>query len=239
MAATYGDRYAEIYDELFGHMDAAPAVDAIRKLANGGQVLELGIGTGRVALPLAAAGVRVHGVDASERMVERLRAKPGGESLSVTIGDFAELDIGETFSVVFIAFNTLFALLTQEKQARCFERVAVHLSQSGIFITETFVPDPTRFDRGQTLRTVEIEDDRVVLEASLHDAANQRVRSALIVQTPGSQSLYPLEIRYAWPSELDLMGASAGFRLRERWADWRGAPFTSRSAQCISIFERV
>jgi SAM-dependent methyltransferase len=181
-AATYGDRYADIYDELFGHMDPTPVVDAIRRFANGGPVLELGVGTGRIALPLAAAGVRMHGVDASQRMVEKLRAKAGGDSIAVTIGDFAELDLGEKFAVVFVAFNTLFALLTQEKQAKCFARVASHLSVGGVFVTETYVPDPTRFDRGQRVRTVDIDDDRVVLEASLHDAANQRVRSTLIVK---------------------------------------------------------
>ncbi len=235
--SDFGDRFAEIYDEFFGHLDPTPAVAALERLAGSGSVLELGVGTGRIAPPLAARGVHVHGIDASTRMLDKLRQKTGGPALPVTVGDFADFNLNERFGVVFVAFNTLFALATQEAQVRCFERAAAHLGPGGVFVVEAFVPDPSRFDRGQSVRTIEAPPGRIVLEASLHDAVEQRVRSSFVFMEPGGLVIHSLEVRYAWPSELDLMARLTRLRLRERWADWTGAPFTGRSTQHVSLYE--
>jgi SAM-dependent methyltransferase len=151
--STYGDRWADIYDDWtqqrLGAAVTQAAIDGLAELADGGRVLELAIGTGRIALGLVERGLEVHGLDASEEMVARLRAKPGGEDLPVTIGDFADVGVDGRFDVVFVAFNTFFALTTQDDQIRCFENVARHLTDDGVFAIEAFVPDPARFDRGR------------------------------------------------------------------------------------------
>ena len=160
---TYGDRIADVYDEWYAELDPASAVELLAELAGDGRVLELAIGSGRIALPLAARGVEVHGIDASERMVERLRAKPGGEAIPVTMGDFADVPVEGTFRVVFVAFNTFFALPDQEAQIRCFERVAAHLDGEGVFVLEAFVPDLARYDRGQRVSSIRTKLDHIVL----------------------------------------------------------------------------
>jgi Methyltransferase domain len=199
-------------------------------------VLELAIGTGRIALPLAAKGIEVHGIDASQAMVAKLRAKPGGNDIPVTIGDFADVGVEGRYGLIAIVFNTLWALLTQEDQARCVRNVAAHLTEDGAFVTEMYVPDPARFDRGQRIHVRNIESRRVVLEASLHDAENQRVSGQLIALEDGGSgiSMYPVELRYIWPSELDLMAERAGLRLRERWGGWKREPFeaTDGASRC-------
>ncbi len=174
---TYGDRIADVYDEWYAELDPASAVELLAELAGDGRVLELAIGSGRIALPLAARGVEVHGIDASERMVERLRAKPGGEAIPVTMGDFADVPVEGTFRVVFVAFNTLFALPDQEAQVRCFERVSEHLDENGVFVLEAFVPDLARYDRGQRVSTTRTKLDHIVLDVSQLDAASQTVFS--------------------------------------------------------------
>jgi SAM-dependent methyltransferase len=173
---TYGDRIADVYDEWFAvPSDTEDTVGFLSDLAGSGPVLELGIGTGRVALPLAQRGHEVRGVDASEAMVEKLRAKTGGEHIPVTIGDFAELDIEEEFSLVYVVFNTFFALLSQEEQVRCFENVARRLrDEGGAFVIEVFVPDMTRWDRNQWIEARHVGNDNVVLDAARHDPAEQR-----------------------------------------------------------------
>ena len=238
-ASTYGDRIAEDYDRLHAHMDPTPAVDALAELAAGGRVLELGIGTGRIALPLAARGVAVSGVDASEAMTERLRAKPGGAAIEVHKGDFADVAAPGPFSVVFVAFNTFFVLESQDAQVRCFENVAARLAPGGVFVIEAFVPDPARFDRGQTLRTLRVRSDAVTLEATQHDRNGQRLDSQLVVLSTGATRLYPLQLRYVWPSELDLMARIAGLRLRERWSGWDKERFTAISPQHVSVYEKT
>ena len=237
-AATYGDRIAEVYDEWFAlPSDTEDTVGFLSELAGAGPVLELGIGTGRVALPLAQRGHEVHGVDASEAMVEKLRAKAGGESIPVSLGDFAELDVEGEFSLVYVVFNTFFALLSQEDQVRCFSNVSRRLREGGVFVIEAFVPDMTRWDRGQRIETRRVGDDGVVLDAAMHDPVGQRVASSHLVFSLQGVEMYPARLRYAWPSELDLMARLAGLRLRERWGGWRREPFEASSIKHVSVYE--
>lgn len=233
---TYGEHVAGVYDEW--HSDFNPhAIDALAELARGGRALELGIGTGRVALPLSAKGVEVHGVDAARSMISRLRAKPGGAQIPVTMGSFADVPVEGEFALVYIVFNTFFALSSQDEQVRCFRNVAAHLSREGCFVIEAFVPDLSRFTGGQVNWATKVTVDEVQLDVGKHDPATQKVTSQKVVITDGSVRLYPVQIRYAWPSELDLMAQLAGLRLRERWSSWQRAPFTSESMNHISIYQ--
>ena len=236
---TYGDRIASMYDAWVGP-SVGPATDAavafLAELARGGTALELGIGTGRVALPLAERGVVVHGIDASEAMLERLRGKPGAEKIGITIGDFAELPVEGTFDLVYVVFNTFFGLLEQEAQVACFRRVAEHLASAGYFVIEAFVPDPTLFDRGQRVSTTRVEPDRVVLDATRHDAKEQRLSTQHVMIGKEGIVLLPVELRYAWPSELDLMARLAGLRLDARFAGWHGERFTATSPSHVSVY---
>jgi SAM-dependent methyltransferase len=234
--STYGDRVAGVYDDW--HPSAPPEmVAALKELAGDGPVLELGIGTGRVALPLSEGGLEVHGIDASDAMIARLRAKPGGDSIPVTVGNFAEAGVNESYRLVFVAFNTFFALGSQEEQVRCFVNVAGRLRPGGLFVIEAFVPDLTRFTRGQIVQASHVGMNEVKLEVSEHDALNQRTTSQHVVITEQGVRMYPVQVRYAWPSELDLMARLAGMRLRERWSDWRREPFTAASTNHVSIYQ--
>jgi SAM-dependent methyltransferase len=238
-AATYGERVADIYDHLHGpRLDTSASVAFLAELAGDGPALELAIGTGRVAVPLAARGIQVDGIDISPSMVAKLRAKPGGDAISVTIGDFADVPVTGRYRLVFLVFNTLFALLTQEDQLRCFENVASHLTEDGAFVLEAFVPDLTRFQQDQHVGAVAVGVDEVQLDVSLHNAATQRVDASHIFFSEGAVHLYPVAIRYAWPSELDLMARIAGLRLKDRWASWNREPFSSASGSHISIYGR-
>lgn len=233
---TYGERVAGVYDEWFSTFDAH-AIDLLAELAGKGPALELGIGTGRIALPLASKGVEVHGIDAAESMIARLRSKPGAEGITITPGNFADVPVEGKFTLVYIAFNTFFALGTQEEQVQCFRNVAAHLAPGGCFVIEAFVPDLSRFTGGQVNWATKVTVDEVQLDVGQHDAANQRVSSQKVVITEGNVRLYPVQIRYCWPSELDLMAQLAGLRLRERWSNWKREPFTSDSGQHISVYE--
>jgi SAM-dependent methyltransferase len=239
---TYGDRWAGVYDtwveERLGGDSARAAVDGLAELAAGGRVLELAVGTGRIALPLAERGLEVHGVDASEAMVARLRARPGGAAIPVTIGDFADVAVDGTFDLVFVVFNTFFALTSQERQIECFHNVARHLTAGGVFVLEAFVPNVARFDRGHTVRPLRMTADEVDVEVSLHDPATQTVQSQHIVIGRDGTRLQPVHLRYAWPSELDLMARLAGLELRERWARWDRSPFTASSEAHVSVYAR-
>jgi hypothetical protein len=239
--STYGDRIAEAYDDRYAELpfggDLSATVAFLKDLAGDGVALELGIGTGRVALPLSAVGVRVHGIDASEAMVARLRAKPGGADVPVTMGDFREFEIAERFRLVYVVFNTFFGLLSQEDQVSCFRAVARHLSDDGVFVMEAFVPDVARFERGQRVSATRVELDEVEIEVSQHDATAQRTNSHHLIVREDGVRLYPVRIRYAYPAELDLMARLAGMRLRERWADWDRSPLTATSQKHISVWE--
>ena len=233
---TYGETVAGVYDEWYSDYDSH-AIDVLAELAHGGRALELGIGTGRIALPLSAKGVEVHGVDAAASMISRLRAKPGGDRITITQGSFAEIPVFGEFALVYIVFNTFFALSSQDEQVRCFRNVAAHLSRDGCFVMEAFVPDLNRFTGGQVNWATKVTTDEVQLDVGQHDAAAQRVISQKVVLTEGNVRLYPVQIRYAWPSELDLMAQLAGLRLRERWSNWKRQPFSSESMHHISIYQ--
>lgn len=236
--STYGDRIADVYDTWYGLPDdAADTVAFLLETAGPGPVLELAIGTGRIAVPLAEAGALVHGIDASDAMIAQLRDKPGGLDLPVTIGDFADVGVEGRFGLIFVVFNTFFALLGQEDQVRCMRNVAKHLTDDGVFVLEAFVPDLGRFDRGQRVDTTHVGVDEVKLDVSMHDPIGQRVDSLHLLLSPDGTRTYPVAIRYAWPSELDLMARLAGLRLRERWAGWHREPYTGEGKH-VSVYER-
>jgi SAM-dependent methyltransferase len=237
---TYGDRIADVYDAFHEEigLDTEGAVGTLAELAGDGPVLELAIGTGRIALPLAERGLEVHGIDASEAMVAKLREKPGGDRIPVTIGDFADVGVDGPYFLVFVAFNTFYALGTQDDQLRCFANAAARLAEGGVFVLEAFVPDLARFDRGQRLQTNSVSATEVVLDASRHDQAAQTITSMHVVVTEEGTRLYPIHMRYAFPSELDLMARVAGLELKHRWSDWKRGEFTQRSQQHVSVYGR-
>ncbi len=237
-AETYGERIADVYDELYAAHDPA-AIVTLNRLARGGRALELGIGTGRIALPLQVTGVEVHGIDASPAMVERLRAKPGGENIPVTLGDFSEVAVQGRYALIYVMFNTFYSLLTQEAQVRCFQNVARHLEPGGLFAVEAFVPDLSRFSGGQTVRAALIEDNQVQVDVSMHDPVRQQLTSQHVFLTEGGVRLYPVRLRYAWPAEFDLMARLAGLGLKHRWADWEGSAFSARSGMHVSVYEQA
>ena len=236
---TYGDRIADVYDGFYDdRLDTEGAIETLTELAGAGPVLELAIGTGRLALPLAERGLEVHGIDASERMVAKLREKAGGDRIPVTMGDFADVGVEGAYSLIFVGFNTFFALQSQDDQVRCFANAAARLADGGLFVVEAFFPDLARFDRDQRTQTTDVDLDRVVLEATRHDAVEQRIVSQHVVLTEAGTKLYPTTIRYAFPSELDLMARLAGLRLHERWGGWRREPFTANSPRHVSVYGR-
>jgi SAM-dependent methyltransferase len=239
-ATTYGERIAEVYDEIHdARFDVPATVDVLASLAGGGPVLELAIGTGRVALPLAARGLRVEGIDISPAMVAKLREKPGGEAIPVTLGDFADVGVEGEFRLIYVVFNTLFALLTQEAQVRCFARAAAHLTPDGVFVVEGFVPDLGLYDRdGRRASPIEIGVDRVSIDVGRLDAVAQRVDATHVVLTEAGVKLYPVALRYAWPSELDLMARLAGLELHHRWGGWHREPFGAESSVHVSAYAR-
>ena len=234
---TYGQNIAAVYDELYPGYDEA-AIHRLEELASGGRALELGIGTGRFALPLQGMGVEVHGIDASPAMVKKLKAKPGGERIPVTIGDFSQVGVEGEFSLIYVVFNTLFGLLTQEDQCRCFDNVARHLTPEGVFVVEAFVPDPKRIAETQSLRVIGMEDNLLRIDASQIDFAAQVVNAQHVHLSSKGVEIFPVKVRYIWPSEMDLMARLAGLKLRQRWGGWEQSQFTSTSMKHISLYER-
>jgi SAM-dependent methyltransferase len=239
--ASYGDKIAEIYDERYLESfaeDTEKAVSFLKGVAGDGPALELGIGTGRVALPLAEAGVQVHGIDGSDAMLAKMKGKPGADRIPVTLGSFANFSLETQFRLVYVVFNTFFGLLTQDDQVSCFQAVARHLTNDGVFVMQAFVPDVTRFDvHNQRVAAESVGIDQVALETSTHDPFDQRTDSAYVVIRNDRIRLYPVRIRYAYVSELDLMARLAGLRLRERWAGWDREPYPSRSWTHVSVWE--
>ena len=236
-AAAYGDRIADVYDELPTHPpDADAAAACLADLAGSGPALELAIGTGRLALPLAERGVAVSGIDASEAMVAKLRAKPGGDRIPVAIGDFADVPVDGRFALICVVYNTFFSLLDRDAQRRCFECVADHLASGGRFVVEAFVPDPSRFERGQHVEVRHIGVDFVLLSVSRHDAATQRVESLLVRLGNDSIRTWPVRIRYSYPDELDVMAEEAGLQLEHRWDGWTRERFTTQSVKHVSVY---
>lgn len=232
VAATYDESEADMFES--GVVDAL--VDVLAGLAGGGRALELGIGTGRIALPLARRGVPVHGIDLSRAMVARLRAKPGGDQVGVTIGDFATTRVAGTFSVAYLVFNTIMNLTTQAAQVACFRNVAAHLEPGGCFVVEVMVPDLRRLPPGQNAVPFDISPTRWALD--IYDTATQAMSSNYVEIAADRGEYISIPFRYVWPAELDLMAQLAGLRLRERWESWTREPFTSESRQHVSIWEK-
>ena len=229
-------RYDESADEMFEPAVVDPVVDLLVELAGRGRALELGIGTGRIALPLAQRGVSVHGIELSKAMVARLRAKPGGEGIGVTIGDFATATVDGTFSVAYLVFNTIMNLTTQAAQVACFRNVAAHLEPRGRFVIEVGVPGLQRLPPGETIRAFHVSETRWGFDE--YDVAAQGLTSHHFEIVDGRLERLSISFRYAWPAELDLMAQLAGMRLRERWSGWKREPFTSDSREHVSIWEK-
>jgi SAM-dependent methyltransferase len=236
----FGEHVAARYDESAADMfepDAVgPVVDFLADLVGDGAALELGIGTGRIALPLAERGVRVYGIDLSEAMVERLRAKPGGDSIGVTIGDFATTTVDGTFSLAYLVFNTIMNLTTQDEQVACFQNVAAHLEPGGCFVIEVGVPELRRLPPGDTVHAFEVSPTKLGFDE--FDVAAQGLISHHYRIGDDRLEVLSVPFRYVWPSELDLMARIAGMTLRERYAGWRREPFTSESRKHVSVWEK-
>ncbi len=236
----FGESVAARYDDSESQMFRPAVVDAtagfLAGLAGRGRALELGIGTGRIALPLARRGVPVHGIDISQAMVARLRAKPGGEAIGVTIGDFATTRVEGTFSVVYLVFNTIMNLTTQDAQVTCFANAAAHLAPGGCFVIEVMVPELRRLPPGQNAVPFGVGPDRCAFD--LYDVATQAMSSNYYQIVDGRAEFTTYPFRYVWPSELDLMARLAGLQLRERRAGWAGEPFTADSGQHVSVWEK-
>ena len=232
VAATYDDGFEDQFDPAV--IDVTAGV--LAGLADNGRALELAIGTGRIALPLAARGVEVHGIDLSRAMVARLRAKPGGDAITVAVGDIATTRVDGTFSLVYLVFNTIMNLTTQDAQVACFRSAAAHLEPGGCFVVEVGVPELRRLPPGQSAVPFQVSSTRWAFD--LYDTATQAMSSNYVTVTDGRGEYRSIPFRYVWPSELDLMARLAGMRLRDRWEDWTRTPFTGDSREHVSVWEK-
>lgn len=233
---SFGEDVAKRYDDV-ERGDEVEAVAFLEQMALGGPALELAIGTGRIALPLAARGIRVDGIDFSSAMVTQLRAKPGGAEIGVTMGDFADVAVPSSYRLIYLVFNTLFNLLSQEEQVRCFKNVSDHLTDDGSFVVEAYVPAFLhRLRDGQYVDAEAIETGEVRLDVLRHDMAKQIIEESHVSLSPEGVRMNPIIQRYAWPSELDLMAQIAGLRLKERWGGWNREPFNSNSTNLVSVY---
>jgi SAM-dependent methyltransferase len=236
----FGERVAERYDEtsadMFDPAKVDPVVEFLAGLASGGPALELGIGTGRIAVPLAKRGIRVHGIDLSEAMVSQLRRKPGADRIGVTIGDFATATVEERFSVAYLVFNTIMNLTSQDEQVACFRNVAAHLVPGGRFVIECAIPDLRRLSPGERTVVFDLSDDHWGIDE--YDVVNQGLVSHHFSRVGDAIEHSAGPFRYVWPSELDLMARLAGMRLAQRWSGWRRELFTSESRKHISVWEK-
>jgi SAM-dependent methyltransferase len=228
----FGAEVAARYDEETADMAVEPVVDFLVERAQGGPALELAIGTGRIALPLSARGVRVQGIDLSEAMVEKLRKKPGAEEIDITIGDYATTKIDRTFKLVFLVFNGIMNQTTQDAQVASFENVAAHLEPGGCFVIEVGLPDL----KGEKLRIFDFGDTHIGIDE--YDVAQQGLISHHYTKRNGKFDYGSGPFRYVWPAELDLMARIAGLRPRERYSGWVGEPFTSDSTKLVGVWEK-
>lgn len=236
-AHTYGSRWSEIYDGL-PWPGPDEAVDFLAKLAADGPTLELAIGTGRIAIPLAKRGVDIDGIDSSDEMIGKLRAKEGGAEIPVVKGDIVDFKAEREYSLVFLILNTIYALQTQEEQISCFASAAAALAPGGHFVVEAFMPDPTRFRRNSWTQVHDIGLDSVLIEADKHDPSTQQILEQHLHFCQGRVDLYPAFLRYIWPSEMDLMARLAGMTLVERSSGWNHEPFNARSGNNVSVYRR-
>jgi SAM-dependent methyltransferase len=229
--------YETLFPEVFDPAVLVPAVDFLAELAGAGAALELGIGTGRVAVPLHGRGVAVHGIEQSAAMVAELRARPGGAEIPVTIGDFATTTVDGAFAVAYLVANTITNLTTQRQQVACFRNVAAHLEPGGCFVVENYIPELQRLPPGETRRVFVATPDHVGFEE--YDLAAQVAVSHHYWVIDGRLETRSSPHRYVWPGELDLMAQLARLTLRERWSDWHRTPFTSTSRKHISVWEKA
>jgi SAM-dependent methyltransferase len=229
-------RYDETSPDMFDPAVLDPAVDFLAALAGDGDALELGIGTGRVALPLSRRGVRVHGIDLSPWMVAELQVKPGSDAVGVTIGDFATTKVGRTFRVAYLVFNTIMNLTTQDEQVACFANVADHLEPGGCFVIEVGVPSLQRLPPGEKFQPFDVSPTHLGIDE--YELATQILYSHHYWIADGRVEMFSAPYRFVWPAELDLMARLAGMRLRERWSGWNREPFTSESTAHISVWEK-
>ncbi len=229
-------RYDETYDYQFDPAAVEPVVDLLAELAGDGRALELGAGTGRIALPLARRGVSVHGIELSRAMADRLRAKPGSKAVGVTIGDFASARVDGSFRLAYILVNTIMNLTSQEAQMACFRNVAAHLEAGGCFVVEVLVPELQRLPPGDTHRVFSADERHWGIDE--YDVARQGLVSHHLLEIDGQFERRSIPFRYVWPSELDLMAELAGMRLRDRWSDWKREAFTSESTKHVSVWEK-
>jgi len=236
----FDERVARVYDTIYADLDTPdvvePAVDVLAGLAGDGAALELGVGTGRLALPLSRRGVVVHGIDLSPSMLDQLRAKPGADAITVTVGDMATTALDRTFTVVYLVRNALANLTSQDAQVACFERAAAHLEPGGCFVIELYVPELRRLPADERFHAFAVTPAHVGVEE--YDVVTQIAYSHHWWAVDGRLEHFSAPFRYVWPAELDLMAQIAGLELRERWSDWTGAPFTSESRSHVSIWEK-
>ena len=241
-SVTWCKDVAEVYDvtsaSMFEPSVLDPMVDHLARLAGRGSALEFAVGTGRVALPLSARGVPVHGIELSPHMVEQLRRKAGADAVGVTIGDMTTTRVSGSFQLVYLVFNTIMNVTTQQEQVAVFANAAAHLDTGGCFVVEVIVPQLRRLPPGEIGRVFELRDDHVGIE-TFDDLVGQISWSHHWMEVDGRLVRHSAPYRYVWPSELDLMAQLAGFRLRNRWAGWTEEPFTSDSVQQIAVFERI
>jgi SAM-dependent methyltransferase len=236
-AQTYGSRWSEIYDGL-PWPKPDDAVRVLAELAGDGPALELGIGTGRIAVPLTGCGVDVHGIDTSDAMISKLRLKPGGENIPVTVANISSFSLKQDYSLAFLVLNTIFALQSQEEQISCFASAAAALKPGGHFVVEAFMPDPTRFRRNSWMQVHDVGLDHVLIESDKHDPSTQQVLEQHILVRDGRIELFPAFLRYVWPSEMDLMARLAGLHLVDRFGGWCGEPFNANSTNQVSVYRR-
>jgi len=235
---SFGEDIAATYDDhLRG--DEAETVACLEQLARGGPALELAIGTGRIGLPLAQRGIRVDGIEQSAAMIARLRAKPGGDQIAVTMGDMADVPVSDSYRLIFVVYNTLYNLLTQEDQVRCFDNVARHLTEDGVFLVEALVPNSLyRLRDDQYVEAEAVEVHKVTLDVGRFDPVTQLLDESHVTLSHEGIRVGPIVTRYIWPSELDLMARIAGLRLHGRWAGWNHEPFDARSLRHVSVYGR-
>jgi SAM-dependent methyltransferase len=233
---SFGEDVAARYDtDVRG--DEAETVACLERLARGGPVLELAIGTGRIGLPLAQCGIRVDGIEQSAAMVARLREKPGGDTIDVTMGDMADVDVRSSYRLVYVVYNTLHNLLTQDDQVRCVENVARHLTEDGVFLVEALVPTALyRLRGGQYVDAEAIDVDTVTLDVGRFDPVTQLLDESHVTLSGEGVRITPIVTRQIWPSELDLMARIAGLRLHHRWSGWNSEPFDERSLRHVSVY---
>lgn len=235
---TFGDLNAEAYDALHDPGTTEESVELIAELAGDGAILELAIGTGRMALPLAQRGLNISGFDASPDMLAKLAAKPGGAAIPAWIAEMASFELGQRFDFAFLVFNTLYNLTTQEAQVQCFQRVAAHLNPGGRFLVEAFMPTRERFRDTHAVRTRKVDFDSVLLEAVDHDPITQKVDYQYIRISKDGTALKPLPMRYVLPAELDLMAQLAGLVPVDKWGGWHKQALTASSDMYVALYER-